>query len=71
MYKHSIDDARRCLRCKKPTCARGCPVQTPICDAIALPLDSRLRKAARVSKRVAKTMDDYIQKKRGTTYENQ
>ena len=45
MNKHVIDDARRCLRCKKPTCARGCPVQTPIRDAIALLLDSRLREA--------------------------
>lgn len=45
MYKHVMDDAKRCLRCKNPTCSRGCPVQTPIRDAIALLLDSRLPEA--------------------------
>lgn len=45
MYKHVMDDAKRCLRCKTPTCSKGCPVQTPIRDAIALLLDSRLLEA--------------------------
>jgi glutamate synthase (NADPH) small chain len=45
MSKHVIDDAMRCLRCKHPTCSKGCPVNTPIRDAIALLLDQKLREA--------------------------
>lgn len=40
MSKHIIEDAKRCLQCKTPKCSVGCPVQTPIRDAIRLLLES-------------------------------
>ena len=30
MSIHIIDEANRCLNCKKPKCMEGCPVHTPI-----------------------------------------
>ena len=30
MSLHIIDEANRCLNCKKPRCQKGCPVHTPI-----------------------------------------
>ena len=30
MAIHIIDEANRCLNCKKPKCMEGCPVHTPI-----------------------------------------
>lgn len=30
MGLHIIDEANRCLNCKKPMCQKGCPVHTPI-----------------------------------------
>ena len=30
MTVHVIDEANRCLNCKKPMCRQGCPIQTPI-----------------------------------------
>ena len=32
MALHIIDEANRCLNCKKPMCQQGCPVHTPIPD---------------------------------------
>ena len=29
MGKHIIEEASRCLQCKKPLCSKGCPVSTP------------------------------------------
>jgi glutamate synthase (NADPH/NADH) small chain len=48
MSKHIIDDARRCLQCKNPMCTMGCPVRTPIRDAISLLLDSEIAKAGKL-----------------------
>lgn len=45
MSKHVIDDAKRCLQCKRPMCSEGCPVNTPIRDAIKLLLESRISEA--------------------------
>ncbi|MEL7609374.1 MAG: hypothetical protein AAGU74_07690 [Bacillota bacterium] len=45
MGKHVIEDARRCLQCNDPMCSKGCPVHTPIRDAIRLLLDSRIGEA--------------------------
>ena len=42
MSKHVIEDARRCLQCKKPMCSEGCPVHTPIRNAISLLLDNKI-----------------------------
>ena len=30
MAVHVIDEANRCLQCKKPMCMQGCPIHTPI-----------------------------------------
>ena len=35
MGLYLIDEADRCLQCKKPMCQQGCPVHTPIPQAIA------------------------------------
>lgn len=35
MGLYLIDEANRCLQCKKPMCQQGCPVHTPIPQAIA------------------------------------
>jgi len=48
MSKHVIEDARRCLQCKNPMCTQGCPVRTPIRDAIRLLLDSQIAEAGRI-----------------------
>lgn len=45
MSKHVIEDAKRCLQCKNPMCSVGCPVNTPIKEAISLLLQSRIGEA--------------------------
>ena len=34
--KHVYDNAQRCLQCENPQCIKGCPVSTPIPEAIKL-----------------------------------
>lgn len=36
MAIHVLDEADRCLQCKKPGCQKGCPISTPIPKVIAL-----------------------------------
>lgn len=48
MSKHIIDDAKRCLQCKNPMCSKGCPVNTPVRDAIRLLLDSKIPDAGKL-----------------------
>lgn len=48
MNKHVIDDARRCLQCKKPQCAEGCPLHSPIRDSIHLLLEGKTELAGRM-----------------------
>ncbi len=48
MSKHIIEDAKRCLQCKTPLCSMGCPVATPMRDAIALLLDNKLEQAGKL-----------------------
>ena len=48
MSKHVIDDAKRCLQCSTPMCSVGCPIQTPIRDAIRLLLDSKIAQAGKL-----------------------
>lgn len=43
--KHVIEDAKRCLQCKDPNCSVGCPVKTPIREAIQLLLESKISDA--------------------------
>lgn len=48
MNKHVVDDARRCLQCKKPSCAEGCPLHSPIRDAIHLLLEGKTQLAGQL-----------------------
>lgn len=45
MESHSIDEARRCLQCKKPQCREGCPVNTPIPEVINMFLNGQIKDA--------------------------
>ncbi|MBQ3030659.1 MAG: NAD(P)-dependent oxidoreductase [Agathobacter sp.] len=36
MAYHVMDEANRCLNCKKPMCMEGCPIHTPIPKVISL-----------------------------------
>ena len=36
MAIHVVNEARRCLHCKKPMCREGCPISTNIPEAIEL-----------------------------------
>ena len=43
MAVHVINEARRCLQCKKPLCRiKGCPVQTNVPEMIRLFLDGKI-----------------------------
>jgi glutamate synthase (NADPH/NADH) small chain len=48
MHKHVIEDAKRCLQCKNPLCSDGCPVNTPIKEAIHLLLNNEVEKAGKL-----------------------
>ena len=46
MAVHVINEARRCLQCKKPLCrVKGCPVQTNVPEMIRLFLDGKINEA--------------------------
>lgn len=45
MALHIIDEANRCLNCKKPRCQQGCPVHTPIPEIIQLFNENKLMEA--------------------------
>jgi glutamate synthase (NADPH) small chain len=45
MAFHIIDEAKRCLQCKKPKCKAACPVQTPVNEVVALLLAGGIEKA--------------------------
>ena len=44
MGLHVIDEAKRCLNCKKPRCQEGCPIHTPIPVMIQMLLQERCRR---------------------------
>ncbi len=46
MGLHAIDEAKRCLNCKKPGCREGCPIHTPIPQMIQLFLAGQMNDAA-------------------------
>lgn len=48
MAKHIVDEAKRCLKCKDPSCSKGCPVSTPIPEVIGLLLDGEMNKAGKL-----------------------
>ena len=45
MKETVIDEARRCLQCKNPRCQEGCPIHTPIRDAIGLLRNNQIKEA--------------------------
>ena len=47
MAIHIIDEANRCLNCKKPKCMEGCPVQTPVPHIIQLFKEHQVMDAGR------------------------
>jgi glutamate synthase (NADPH/NADH) small chain len=48
MALHVMDEANRCLQCKDPQCVKGCPINTPIPQAIRLLKENQLDKAGRL-----------------------
>lgn len=46
MGLHVIDEAKRCLNCKKPRCQEGCPIHTPIPVMIQMLLQGEMAEAA-------------------------
>lgn len=46
-YEDAIEEAKRCLQCKKPRCVAGCPVDVDIPGFIAALADEDLPEAAR------------------------
>ncbi|NRY63181.1 NAD(P)-dependent oxidoreductase [Clostridium beijerinckii] len=42
MGKSIVEEAERCLNCKKPMCKEGCPVNTPINEIIEMFLDGKI-----------------------------
>ena len=47
MKLHIIDEAERCLKCKKPLCQQGCPIHTPIPQITQLLLATKIKIAAK------------------------
>ncbi len=45
MAYHVLDEANRCLNCKKPMCMEGCPIHTPIPKVISLMKDGKIDEA--------------------------
>lgn len=45
MSRHIIEEAKRCLQCKKPRCVAGCPVGTEIPQMIQMLLDGKTSEA--------------------------
>lgn len=43
-----ITEAKRCLKCKKPLCSQGCPVNTPIPTVINLFLEGKIEEAGEI-----------------------
>lgn len=45
MAIHVVNEAKRCLNCKKPLCVTGCPIQTPIPQMIQMLLAGEINEA--------------------------
>ena len=48
--KTAIEEADRCIRCKKPTCIDGCPVAVKIPDFIKMVSEGKFKEAAAILK---------------------
>ncbi len=46
---HVVQEAKRCLNCKKPRCRMGCPISTPIPDIIHTFLEGDINEAGRLA----------------------
>ncbi len=44
----SLEEANRCLMCKKPKCRQSCPIDTPIPDVIKLYMEGNFEEAGRI-----------------------
>lgn len=42
MAQFIVEEAKRCLQCKRPLCKEGCPVNTPVNEVIKLLLDGNI-----------------------------
>ena len=56
MKLHIIDEAERCLKCKKPLCQQGCPIHTPIPQITQLLLENRLMEAGEILLRITQCL---------------
>lgn len=43
-----LDEANRCLLCKKPNCKKNCPIDTPIPDIISLYREGKIKEAGEI-----------------------
>ena len=49
MAIHIVEEANRCLNCKRPSCQlKGCPVHTPIPEVIKLFKERRIEEAGKL-----------------------
>lgn len=48
MAIHVVNEAKRCLNCKKPQCRQGCPINTPIPQMIELFLQGNIMDAGKM-----------------------
>lgn len=46
MPTHVLEEANRCLQCKKPRCREGCPIHTNIPEMIRLLKEDKMMEAA-------------------------
>ncbi len=45
MGKHILEEASRCLQCKRPLCSKGCPVSTPVSQMVKALLGGEMQEA--------------------------
>jgi len=48
LSEYVFDNAKKCLQCKNSMCSKGCPVNTPIRDAIHLLLNGDIAEAGKI-----------------------
>lgn len=48
MGRHIVEEASRCLQCRKPKCTEGCPVSTPVNEVIKMLLEGNIEQAGKV-----------------------
>lgn len=48
MAVHVVDEAHRCLHCKKPKCREGCSIHTSIPDMIQMFFDHQIDEAGQM-----------------------